>query len=264
MAPGTPGAAVLFMALWLATAVMFPFLKRLSGRLVDRSVLRRPDYEAALSEFARGLESADTESVVAGQVTAAARSALGVSETREFEDPIPADERRTVVTGQELRTWIPDPCWVLLLRLRTVDPPYPAIACGPLAEGRRLLSDDVRLLEAIAGIASRRIDALRVARERVAMNMREQDMRRLATEAELRALRAQLNPHFLFNALTTIGYLIQNAPPRALETLLQLTGLLRGVLRRSEAEFSTLREEIELGSARTSTSSGRATRNASR
>ena len=51
-------------------------------------------------------------------------------------------------------------------------------------------------------------------------------MQRLATEAELRALRAQLNP-FLFNALTTIGYLIQNAPPLS-STLMKLTSCCTG------------------------------------
>jgi sensor histidine kinase YesM len=70
-------------------------------------------------------------------------------------------------------------------------------------------------------------------------------MRRLATEAELRALRAQLNPHFLFNALTTVGHLITSAPGRAIETLYQLTALLRAVLRRT-GEFVTLREELQL------------------
>ena len=54
-----------------------------------------------------------------------------------------------------------------------------------------------------------------------------------------------MNPHFLFNALTTIGYLIQTAPPHALETLMRLTALLRAVLR-SEREFTTLGREIEL------------------
>jgi LytS/YehU family sensor histidine kinase len=67
----------------------------------------------------------------------------------------------------------------------------------------------------------------------------------LATEAELRALRAQINPHFLFNALTTLGYLIQSAPARALDTLMRLTTLLRSVLR-SEGEFTTLGHEREL------------------
>ncbi len=67
----------------------------------------------------------------------------------------------------------------------------------------------------------------------------------LASEAELRALRAQIHPHFLFNALTTIGYLIQAAPEKALSTLMRLSGLLRSVLR-SSPEFSTLGEELAI------------------
>src|SRR5205807_2329248 len=83
---------------------------------------------------------------------------------------------------------------------------------------------------------ARRIDAIRITRERYDRALREQEMSTLATEAELRALRAQINPHFLFNALTTIGHLINVAPERALETLMRLTALLRGVLR-SDGEF---------------------------
>ena len=75
--------------------------------------------------------------------------------------------------------------------------------------------------------------------------IREREISALATEAELRALRAQMNPHFLFNALTTVGYLIQSAPARALDTLLRLTTLLRASLR-SEGEFTTLGHEREL------------------
>jgi LytS/YehU family sensor histidine kinase len=59
-------------------------------------------------------------------------------------------------------------------------------------------------------------------------------------------LQAQLNPHFLFNALTTIGFLMHESPERALDTLLKLTGLLRGVLRRSAGEFVTLGEELDI------------------
>jgi LytS/YehU family sensor histidine kinase len=71
---------------------------------------------------------------------------------------------------------------------------------------------------------------------------------KLTTEAELRALRAQVNPHFLFNALNTIGYLIQASPARAHETLMKLTSLLRGVLRSADAA-TTLGDEIDLVSA---------------
>jgi two-component system, LytTR family, sensor kinase len=108
-----------------------------------------------------------------------------------------------------------------------------------------LLSDDLTMLDRAGVILARRIDALRLTEERYERMLREREVRTLATEAELRALRAQVNPHFLFNALTTIGYLIQSAPPRALQTLLRLTTLLRSVLR-SEGEFTTLGREREL------------------
>ena len=78
--------------------------------------------------------------------------------------------------------------------------------------GRRLLSDDIAAIEKLAHLVARRIDAIRTAHERYERNVREREMRQLASEAELRALRAQIHPHFLFNALTTIGYLIQAAP----------------------------------------------------
>jgi sensor histidine kinase YesM len=91
----------------------------------------------------------------------------------------------------------------------------------------------------------RRIDALRVSEERYERAGREDKLAKYAAEAKLSALRAQINPHFLFNALTTIGYLIQTAPDKAFQTLMKLTQLLRGVLRSTE-EFSSLGEEIKL------------------
>jgi LytS/YehU family sensor histidine kinase len=123
--------------------------------------------------------------------------------------------------------------------------PRYAFIISELTGGRRLLSDDRSALEFIAIAAARRIDAIRITRERYQREVREQEIAKLATEAELRALRAQVNPHFLFNTLTTIGYLIQTAPGRALETLMQLTALLRGVLR-SEGEHTTLARELEI------------------
>ena len=83
------------------------------------------------------------------------------------------------------------------------------------------------MLDAVMQQLARRLDSLRVSHERYERNLREQQISKLAAEAELKALRAQLNPHFLFNALTTIGYLIQVTPDRALQTLMRLTELLR-------------------------------------
>ncbi len=157
---------------------------------------------------------------------------------------MPNGDGRLVIVGPEARRL--SAAGVALLRIRTVEAPHLALTLDALAAGRRLLSDDVRLLESVARIGARRIDALRVAQERLERTVREQQIERLASEAELRALRAQLNPHFLFNALTTIGYLVTTSPARALDTLLRLTSVLRGVLRRTAMEFSTLGDEIDL------------------
>lgn len=127
----------------------------------------------------------------------------------------------------------------------TTEAPRYEIEIGELAGGRRLLSDDVGMLDSVALTLARRIDSLRVTHERCEQAQREQEIATLASEAQLRALRAQVNPHFLFNALTTIGYLIQTSPDRALSTLLRLTDLLRRVLR-SASEWTTLDEELRL------------------
>jgi LytS/YehU family sensor histidine kinase len=132
-----------------------------------------------------------------------------------------------------------------LVIVPTSEPPYYAITIANLTGGRRLLSDDLVALEAIAILVARRLDGIRLTAERYEREIREGEIDKLVTEAELRALRAQINPHFLFNALTTIGYLIQAAPTRALQTLMRLTSLLRAVLR-SEGELTTLGRELEL------------------
>ncbi|HYP51543.1 MAG TPA: histidine kinase, partial [Pyrinomonadaceae bacterium] len=127
----------------------------------------------------------------------------------------------------------------------TAEAPFYRITLSDFAGARRLLSDEIEMLEDAALIAARRIDQLRVTHERCEQDLREQEIAKLASEAELKALRAQINPHFLFNALTTIGYLIQTAPEKALDTLLQLTQLLRGILRQT-AEFTSLGDELKL------------------
>ena len=134
----------------------------------------------------------------------------------------------------------------VVVEIPTVDPPRYCIKIGPLSHGRRLLSDDLYHLESLAHLVSRRVTTVRVTHERCEQAFREQEMQKLATESELRALRAQLNPHFLFNALTTIGYLIQASPAKAVDTLMRLTDLLRSVLKRLDKELTTVGHEMDL------------------
>jgi two-component system LytT family sensor kinase len=64
-----------------------------------------------------------------------------------------------------------------------------------------------------------------------------------AAAAELRALRAQISPHFVYNALTAIASFVRTDPERARELLLQFAEFTRYSFR-SQAQFTTLAEEL--------------------
>jgi two-component system LytT family sensor kinase len=61
--------------------------------------------------------------------------------------------------------------------------------------------------------------------------------------AEVRALRAQISPHFVYNALTTIASFVRTDPERARELLLEFADFTRYSFR-SHGEFTTLAEEL--------------------
>jgi len=75
---------------------------------------------------------------------------------------------------------------------------------------------------------------------------REAEFRILAQDAELRALRAQLNPHFLFNSLNSISALTTIDPARARSMCILLSDFLRGSLRLGEKRLVSLAEEVDL------------------
>jgi two-component system LytT family sensor kinase len=62
--------------------------------------------------------------------------------------------------------------------------------------------------------------------------------------ARVEALASQINPHFLFNTLTSISSLIRSQPETARVLIVKLSGLLRRLLRAQE-HFVTLREELD-------------------
>ncbi|HEY7719048.1 MAG TPA: histidine kinase [Pedococcus sp.] len=62
-------------------------------------------------------------------------------------------------------------------------------------------------------------------------------------EAELRALRAQISPHFIYNSLAAIASFVRTDPERARELLLEFADFTRYALRRGGA-FTTLAEEL--------------------
>ena len=86
--------------------------------------------------------------------------------------------------------------------------------------------------------------ALRFFRQVQEKERQEERLTALATEAELKALKAQINPHFLFNTLNTIAELIHTDSERAEETVERLAEMFRYVLNGSERGLVPLGEEL--------------------
>ena len=234
--PDDVQAVAVILALWIATALIYPSIYRFAVWFVDKVLLHRADYAEVQVDLSREIETHESVAGVldvisarlAQTLTAKAGSWSDISWAESDQHPsvsFTVDDARMVI--------------------RTADNPQYAVILREFFGGRRLLSDEIKLLESISLLAARRIDVLRVSHERYEQKFREQEFARLATEAQLSALRSQINPHFLFNALTTLGYLIKTSPDKAYDTLLRLTQLLRGVLK-STGEFSTLGSEVKL------------------
>src|SRR5207237_6090418 len=73
---------------------------------------------------------------------------------------------------------------------------------------------------------------------------RLQEQEKLLLAAKIEALSNQINPHFLFNTLTSISSLIRTKPETARMLITKLSGLLRRLMRSTD-HFVTLREELE-------------------
>jgi two-component system LytT family sensor kinase len=88
----------------------------------------------------------------------------------------------------------------------------------------------------VVGIPLKIWQAMRIERK-----LKEQE--RLLLEARLEALQRQINPHFLFNTLNSIGSLVRSRPELAREMIVRLASILRTLLKNREA-FVPFSEEL--------------------
>lgn len=90
----------------------------------------------------------------------------------------------------------------------------------------------VRATDEVARFVSSQVELAEVDRSRTQ-----------AMEAELRALRAQISPHFVYNSLAAIASFVRTDPERARELLLEFADFTRYAFRRG-GEFTTLADEL--------------------
>ena len=108
------------------------------------------------------------------------------------------------------------------------------ILLGRRHGGQRYFSEDLDTLRQAALEIAERIEA-----------MRRQEMNRLVSQAELRALQSQINPHFLFNALNTLYGTIPREAAGARHMVINLAEIFRYFLQ-SDRTFVPLAQEMQI------------------
>ena len=228
----TPTAVLAWALLVLPVVLLAPWGHRKLSVWLDRLFLGRRFLPAEASKyFLTGFESAISEAELALH----AERRLGEIFQSKAEvlldpDPLPPGEN----AGGRMQAAI-----------RLHGEQIGLISVHPRVQGPRFLSEDVTLLSSLAETYSFLLDNLRLREERLRRETREQGLLLEANRSELRALRAQVNPHFMFNALNSIAGLIPRRPDRAERTIEQLAEVFRYTLRRSEREWVPLDEELE-------------------
>ena len=114
---------------------------------------------------------------------------------------------------------------------------------------RPILSEDLAMLRSLGGVFGFMLENIRLQRRRQEQDQLAQELRLQSSKSELKALRAQINPHFLFNALNAIASLIHTDPGRADEAVEQLAEVFRYTLRRSDSEWAPLDQELTFARA---------------
>ncbi len=220
--------------------LVFSFLRRHLAAALERLLFQRRDLNTLLERIAAKASGGMEEDVflsACAQDVAAHFQALLVRDAGAAIHWLPLDSHRPVLTSD---LHLPDRLQFesrlaeLILPIRLSADKSCSILLGRRTGGRRYLSDDLSALARIQLEIETQLD-----------RRREAEMRRLVSQAEMRALQAQIHPHLLFNALNTLYGIIPREAAGARRTVLNLADIFRYFLQ-TDRTMIPLEKELEI------------------
>ena len=227
----SPRAVNLLCAAMVTGCAMLLYVRlgRWSDILVVRGIFGKRDTQLAIWEFRNRLELLESKSIVLSAAQDLAVEILGMKPDEvsvqggaHREDESNCVSVPILPQGDKLQ-------FVVSLK----------------GNRRTLLTAEIDSLREIALHAGHRLDELDREEERMESVRLESRLSRQLVEAELRALRAQINPHFLFNSLNTIAALISLEPEKAEKFTVRLARIFRYVLLHADQSLSSIDEEMD-------------------
>jgi hypothetical protein len=199
---------------------LFAFARSTMQRVLTRIVFLRENPERALEKLRELGASAASDEVFLRQAVTLIAGYFSAerAELRESDDgPLPRVEWADAAA-----------------RLHFARGDSRVLLLGPRAGGRRYLSEDIEVLERLTSGVREQVESIR-----------NSEMRSLVAQAELRALQAQINPHFFFNALNTLYGTIARENSRARRLVVRLADLFRYSFA-PDRGFVELEEELKI------------------
>lgn len=229
------GIAIVTVCLSL---IVFADLRRTLQRWLTFALFQRNSLDACAQRLVAELTVAQNEQAMLDAAAGALRQSMGarqvaVENARDF--PARQLTQPTVAGTQPRDGFASDRAWVnVIAPVRLSQGESYCILLGSRRGGRRYLSEDLEALGRLSAIVAEQVE-----------RFRHQTLERLVTQAELRALQSQINPHFLFNALNTLYGTIDRTSRQARQTVLNLAEIFRYVLQ-TDRQFIELQEELRI------------------
>lgn len=224
--------------------VLFAYLRGILQPWLTMAVFRQPNIDRTVQEFRSHAVEIRNEGVY---LKWAAERLAAVADTQMFEileSKASQDRTGSAMRDLDYPSLAEDEPWlrrearwswaeaVVPIRLSQCDSRN--LLLGRRRGGRRYLSEDLRALNLLARVVAEAVERFRSG-----------EMQRLVSEAELRALHSQINPHFLFNALNTIYGIIPREAAGARRAVLNLADIFRYFLQ-SDKILIPLSEELKI------------------
>ncbi|HNB73286.1 MAG TPA: hypothetical protein PLS70_19360, partial [Acidobacteriota bacterium] len=199
------GISITFVFVVAGLLLIFPRISRFIDRAADRWLFHRPDYGELLKEFRLKSASVLTQVEIFKIAEATVSRALGIESVYIVPLNKPPGSFSQMDFGPEkvVTLWPGHPLQPIFdgLEPEAVVPIWVGDKLHSLmglAAGdrrRQLLSDEISFLTTIAERLSRRLEQLKFDEDRRRQHLQESHLQQLLMEAEIRALRAQVNPH---------------------------------------------------------------------
>jgi len=206
----------------------FASVDRLIVAIVDRWLFQQPDYDRALAQLRETLAGERDRAALYERTTRLVHDTMALHHVRVASGAIVTKETH-----------------VIAVPIQTSEDVQNVLEATPRWDHPTLLDREIEFLRTAATMLGHRLDAVRREQDEIDRLTHEADLRRQVSEATLRALQAQVNPHFLFNTLNTIADLIQEDPAGAEAMTLRLAEVFSHVLTNAHRPFRSVREEMD-------------------